>query len=577
MHITNFKYIRNYKRTLILVLILILISLVSGYNTKQTLSAGTPPYLVKVTGIRFVGGIGLGPTSSSPYTFSTYYRGYGFSGTEIELTAEMSLDGGTTYGSPMYGDVQFTVTYTDSTNTGTFTVTIPSGSYTATGAVPYDNSSGFLTGWIASPSTVQWTYNVTAAGGDYVSSLASSASNSVYWNRDNPPTTGNAVISLEGKSVTQTSLTLYWDPVDTSTVVAQDFYEYRIYYKANTDSSYKLWNGTNDSTLRGLTNNPGPPYPVSDASKHFDSNSWKYTSIPNLEILTAYSFYITAVDVFGNEVSYTNAWPPAGSLRNVTTLPYSLSVTISDGITSYSDFTNLTNNALRPLRETNTVVSIYTVASTQQPDACYVWFAPVSTEPLNMLTALLVPNTSGLGANLDSVAAVNTGTNKWTAYLPTVPSTGKNQIIKNGAAVRFIVELRNNGVSTFVDRDSDTDPNLAEWTYLVGTPSIIAQKPTYILNNVITDDNTRAYPCYYLTEDAYVTLSVIDEGGNTVSVLLDNAFRRSGENIKENGWKGNNKSGNILGNGIYYIHFYAKGYSSGSTILLDNQKVLIAR
>lgn len=575
MDIKNIKCVRNYRKVSIFILILILICITSNYNRTQKLLAGIPPYPVKITNIIFVNGIGRGPTSPAPDTLTAYYRGYGQPGTRIVLTADMNQAG--VWGYPMYGDVMFTVTYTSGTNTGTFTATMSSGSNTCTAAIPYDNTSGFSTAWITAGSTTAWTYSVTNAAGDYVSSLSPTGiSQIINWNYNNPPAPGTTPNSLESKSVTQTSFTLYWDPIDTSLAGHPDFYEYRVYYKKSTDSVYKLWNGSNDPELTGLVNNPFP-FPVSDPVHHFDSNGWKYTTINNLSVFTVYDFYITAVDVFGNEVTAANAWPPVlpAALRGVQTLPYSVILQISDGITTYTDFTNLAAPGLRPLRETNTAVTIYAITSGQRPDECNIWFAPVSG--VDMITNLLIPNTAGLGANLDSVAAVYTGPNQWTAYLPTIPSAGKNQIIATGTDVRFIIELKTNGVSTFIDRDSDTYPFPTEWTYQVGVASTTFPKPVCILNNVITNNNPRAYPCYYLTEDAIVSITVIDVKSNIVQVLLDNAYRRGGENIKENGWSGTNKYGNKLGTGMYYVRFYAKGYSSGSIILDYTQQVVINR
>jgi flagellar hook assembly protein FlgD len=85
-----------------------------------------------------------------------------------------------------------------------------------------------------------------------------------------------------------------------------------------------------------------------------------------------------------------------------------------------------------------------------------------------------------------------------------------------------------------------------------------------------------AYPSYFLTEDAYVTIQVYDIKGRPVATLLERAFRRGGQNIKENGWAGVNKSGNRLGVGLYYIHIEARAAGSGRTILNEFEKVVVA-
>lgn len=535
-----------------------------------------PTYPVRVTNIRFINGIGRGPTSIGADNIPTYYRGYGLPGTLIELTAEMNNG---SWGAPVYGDVLFTVSYTYGTNNGTFNVTIPSGSHTATAPIPFDHGSGFIDSWIAAGSTEEWTYTVTAASGDYAGAFPSSALEAINWDRNDPPyAPGTPAISVNQVVISTTSLTLYWTPYSTvPTGVDEDFYEYRIYYREENASIFKLWNSTHDSTLGGLSNNPGTT-PTDDAARHFDSNGWKYTTIPNLKLFTAYEYYITAVDIFGNEISESDAGPAIGS-RFVRTLPLKVLATISDGITSYSDFNDLTDPGLRTLRETNTRVDFYTVSAMTQPDECVVWFSTTNAPAVDaedIITPLLTVDTT-LYPNLDSVAAVRTGPNVWTAYLPTIPSPGSDPIIANGNQVRFIVELKSRGVSTFVDQDSGYDVNDGEWTYAIGTPVKVTPYPARILNNVITDSNPRAYPSYYLTEDAYVTINVYDIKGRPLAVLLDSAFRRGGVNIKEKGWNGSNKSGRKLGVGLYYIHMKAVSVSNGKTILDTFKKVVMSR
>ncbi len=543
--------------------------------------AQTPSYPVRVTNIRFINGIGRGPTSTGEDNISTYYRGYGLSGTLIELTAEMSLDGGTTWGAPIYGDVQFTVSYTDGTDTGTFNITMGSGSNTATTEIPYNTPSGFDETWITSGTTENWTYTATLAEGDYVEnsglagSITSGTSQAINWDYGDPPSSGSPAITVNQVVISATSLTLYWTPVDTLT--DRDFYEYRIYYREEDTSTYKQWNSANDSTLGGLSNNPSGT--TNNSALHFDSNGWKYTTIPNLKLFTGYEYYITAVDVFGNEISEADAGPVAAS-RLIRTLPLKVDATISDGITSYSDFSDLTDPSLRSLRESNIRVDIYTISAVTQPDECIIWFsttAAPAADTYDMLTLLLEPNTAELGTNLDSVSAIRTGPNIWTAYLPTIPSTGKDQIVTTGNSIRFIVELKNRGISTFVDHDSGDSPNNAEWTFSIGTPVIVTPWPVRILNNVITDSNPRAYPAYYLTENAYVTIRVYDIKGRPVTILLDQAFRRGGQNIKEEGWAGTNKSGRKLGIGLYYIHIKAKSVENGKVILDSFKKVVMRR
>jgi hypothetical protein len=556
-------------------------------------AAQTPVYPIEIQNITFSGGIGRGPTSAgSDYLQDYYYRGYGLPGTTITLTA--SMDTGSGFTSAMHGAVQFTVTYTGGT-TNSFTVTMPSGSHTATAEIPYN-----FTG-IAPNNTGKWTYTVTASAGDYAAAvptinLPSGCVSFIYWNDANKNAANHIDSAVPGTpqpTVTQTSTTLFWAPVDTTTTdgthYGSDFYEYRIYYRKQGTSIYKQWNGVNDTALRGLTANPFPA-PTSDAVNHFAipstlSVGWKYTTISSLQLFTAYEYYIVAADIFGNETPLTSAGSAAAPL-GVATLPLNLQASISDGITSYSDFSTLNTSGfppsppLRPLRAVNTRVDIYTITTQSQPDKCVIWFAPYSatiTAPL--VTGTLEPNdgpaaSGGLDADIDSVTAVRTGSNKWTAYLPTTPSAGKNQIIKEGTYVRFEVQLFSKGIATFVDRDS-SDTATTPWDYYVGTPAVKVSYPTRILNNVLTSANPTAYPAYYLTEDAYVTIKVFDIKGRPVVTILDSAFRRGGISIKENGWDGSNKANRKIGIGLYYMHFRAKSASNGKVILDDTKKVVM--
>ncbi len=402
--------------------------------------------------------------------------------------------------------------------------------------------------------------------------MLSSASQSIYWDRRDPPHDADFPPAAAANilvSTTTTSIRLEWNPLNPSTgsgYYDEDFYEYRIYYKASADttSPYRLWNGSNDPTLRGLVNNPVAPA-ADDPALHF-SGSRKYTTIPNLEILTSYDYYIAAVDVFGNETPLPSV--PFTAL----TQPYSVRVIISDGIDSFQDFTNLANPSLRPLRETNIKVDMIVVASKTPPDAVKVWFTYM-TPDTDIVISNAINDTAFPPDTLFSVDAKKTGPNMWTAYLST-----QTPIIRNGNSVRFIIESNIQGARTFSDYDpSDQSPNDDEWTFIIGTPVTLTPWPVRILNNVITNKNPKAYPSYYLSDDATVTITVYDIKGRPVAKIMDNAFRRGGQNIKEEGWTGNNKANRKLGIGLYYIHIKAKRVRDGKIILNEAKKVVIAK
>lgn len=539
-----------------------------------------PPYKILVQNITFSGGVGRGPTDS----LSSYYRGYGLPGTNITLTASMYTGASATpaetdYTSPMYGDTTFTVTY----GTFSFPVVMKSGQNTVTASIPYSSATGFTS--IASNTTTPFSYTVTGVFGDYAGTVSTAAALTapvinpvINWNNKGQTTHKDIAVD-PNMTTTETSLTIYWPPVDTGAAArGEDFYEYRIYYRLKGTSVYKQWNGSNDPALRSLANNPGLTLiTAGDTIKHFDSLKYKYTTLSNLQLFTAYEFYIAAADIFGQETilyhaaNTTQKGLPEDPFGKATQ-PLRLTATITDGITSYSNFTDLATPSLRTLRAANVRVDIYTITTQTQPDNCVIWFSPISSIPL--VDASLAPNVTSLGADIDSVAAVRIAANRWVAYLPTTPSAGKHPIIKDSTNVRFAVQLYSNGIYTIVDRDS-SKTGTTDWTFYVGTTTSFSPQPTKILNNVLTSSSPIAYPSYYLSEDGNVTIKVYDIKGRPVATILDSAFRRGGQNIKENGWDGTNKANRKVGIGLYYITITAKSALNGRVILDDAKKVVM--
>ncbi len=543
---------------------------------------------VIVTNIEFIGGIGRGPTHPAPDNISSYYREYGNAGTQIKLTVRMYLDSGS--GIAMQGNTTFTVEYTDGTNTGSFTCTINNGETQGTAVIEYDNTGGFLNTWLTSGTTELWTYRINGisgssygnqagdGNGDYGNSN-STVSATIRWDRDDPP--GNGQPAIQRISPTATSLTIYWNPIatvtsDSSGPYEEDFYEYRIYFKEASDTGpFKVWDGDDDPMLRTLANNPST---IPASSLGFDANGWKYTIIPDLKIYTRYKFYITAVDVFGNETVISD--PENTDSTIVRTQPYSIEITVSDGITKYTNdsFADLTP-AVRSLREANIKVEISIITSEELPETVKLWYTTgdISTSPDIVNTSTNTVNSGAFPANtLFSSEAQKTGPNKWVAFLQTTSG-----IIKAGNSIRFIVESSLNNVSSFTDSEIEASPNQNpnddEWTLYISRSPKLKPWPVRVLNNVITDKNPAAYPAYYLSEDADVTIRVYDIRGRAVATILDRAFRRGGQNIKEQGWRGINKARKKLGPGLYYIHFQAKSVRNGKVILNKFRKVVVAR
>lgn len=528
-----------------------------------------PEYDVRVTDIRFLYGTGVGPTHSGANNSSEYYRAYGQSGTLIELTAQMNISGWT----HMYGPVTFTVSFSNGSDTASFDVTIPSGQNRVKALVPYSDASGFPDLFIASGQTIPFVYTVTAVSGQHADSLVSSVSQTIYWDRNDPPQSGafppanETEISL---SLTTKSARIMWSPLATSTsggYYNADFYEYRIRFREFSEevqNPWRIWNSSNDPTLRGTAFNP-PAYPSDNPAYHF-SGGMKYTVIPRLSLFTRYDFYISAVDVFGNES------PAPAEYFEMMTQPYSVEASISDGRVKYDDFTNLNDPSLRPVTESNIKVDLNIVSTDVSPDEVRVWYT-AQGDALDIIGADNRVNEGEFPENsLYSVGAVATNQNSWTAYL-----SSDTNAITDGSTVRFVVETITGGASTFSDADiSDLDPNNNEWNFVVRNLHTFNPQPVRILNNVLTDSNPLAYPSYYLTEDAYVTITVHDVKGRRVSTILEKAFRRAGQNIKEKGWNGSNRAGRKLGVGLYYIKIKAKN-SKGKTILSEVKKVVVAK
>ena len=305
-------------------------------------------------------------------------------------------------------------------------------------------------------------------------------------------------------------------------------------------------------------------------------------TITGLLPLTNYDYYFTAVDVFGQEVAVVDA--PAGTVQ---TQAASIDVTITDGIVEYPDssfeLTNppALNPASRPMRKTAIRVTLYLVAAGSQPDSVRLIVAgtnepipPGAPDPDLMIARPAINPALVLGTDYFLYPCSKTGPNTWTGYIPE-----SNPFIASGNSVRFLIESILGGVSSFNDSNSEAPGpvNDVEWTFATSTSTKFKPWPTRILNNVITSKNPVAYPAYYLSEDAFVTITVYDIKGRPLVSLLDNAFRLGGQNIKEGGWRGINRSNRKLGVGLYYVNITAKSASSGKVILNSFQKVVIAR
>jgi hypothetical protein len=496
------------------------------------------------------------------------YRAYGVAGTNITVTAQMT--DATLSGSAMNGDTTLTITAAcaSPSKSGTFTVTIPSGQTSVTAAIPY-NSSLLPAFSVVSGTAEYWTYTVTGAVSSSGYNLAQTAvtqpaASGIYWDNGDAPgsVTEIPAVTVQPRA---TYIIFSWTPLPYTTAPDEDFYEYRIHFRES-GGSWKVWTGDNDATLR---------WPVSSLSSGL-VGGLQTTTIPNLKIFTSYEYYITAADIFGNEM---NAGAAPTTPVSVKTLPYSIDVALTDGVTRYeeSSFADLTPT-VRPLKETAIKVELSITGADELPETVRIWYCIDAATP----NIVLVGSTSTInsGAFTDaanpllSEVASKTGPNKWVAYLPAT-----NVVIKAGNNVRFIVETVRNNVSAFSDNVVETvpDPNAAEWTFCITGTAKFTPYPTRILNNVISSGHPTAYPSYYLSDDAYVTITVYDIKGRPVVTLIDGAFRHGGVNIKENGWQGKNKAGNKCGIGLYHVHFKATRASDGRVILNEFKKLVISK
>ncbi len=517
-----------------------------------------------------------------------HWRSVLVTGTRFTITAQMQDSG-----AGMDGNTTFRINYSGAADGATqFSVTIPNGQTTASVIIPASSTPA-----VAAGTTTGYQYYVVSIEGnsygsqgdvaypqvrddeidDHVSGNYTSASlyasQYVHWENGDPPDITTANINT-GTSpyASATSVLFEWDgsTLNTGTGSADgDFYEYRIYVReSGVSGSFYQWDGDNDAALRSLT-------PATT------------TTVTGLKIFTEYEYYLVAADVFGNEsavVNESNQAVPPNAYSTFTTTPYSLEVTISDGITRYinDQFINGSvpptspgDYATRELRATNLRVDISVVTADTQPDSVTVWYTNEIATDINIVAGTS-ENSGGFTAPdyLESAEAKKTAPNTWTTYLPTT-----SPVIRQGNAVRFVVETEKDGVRVFNDIDSsnDLDPNDSEWAVILNTPTVFTPWPTRILNNVIDDKNRVAYPAYYLTDDAKVSIVVYDIKGRPVCTILDDAVRKGGQNIKEKGWKGVNKADKKLGVGLYYIHIRAKRTTDNKVLINSFQKVVIAR
>ena len=258
---------------------------------------------IRIDSIAFINGGGF---TSAP----TYYRSVNMPGTQVHITA--SRESGAVGVLSMIGNAVFKVR--NITNpTQEFTLTITSGDNGTTsgiGNVPFPSTLP------VNGSTESREYQVVSVTGSAFNdeqdidinagSITQTPANPVIlWDRNDPPgnnglpgageTPFTTAASFTVNPVNATSFTLNWQPV---TALADppydvDFYTYRIYYRETlVGGSWTII----DRSINGYRQ--GDTYDLSNPAR---------TTVPitGLTPFTQYDYFMTAVDVFGQEVEYT--------------------------------------------------------------------------------------------------------------------------------------------------------------------------------------------------------------------------------------------------------------------------------
>jgi len=508
------------------------------YDETVTLPSSINCDRIQVTDIEIINGGGRSIAGSPS---REYYRANTVAGVQIKVTAQMQNAGTSVIGNT-------TVRVWDGTNN--YDVIIANGQPDGTlNLTPYPT--------VISTNTTLFSYQATnISGGSFengqntYSRILQPGNNGgtdtkVYWDNIDPPglnsspfTTGFTQIA---STQTASSISLNWTALTTAGPEFDgDFDSYRIYYKKNSSAN---WLMIDRHTL---------PFLTYGTLGTIGTNSF---TIESLAPLTDYDFRLSAVDIFGNEILLANR-----PNFTVATLPSSLTITLSDGITQYNDSSFNSNPdpvTTHPVRNSAIRIDTYIVTGGNTPNEVNLILANNNSD---------VGGQYGSGTNDDiislpssdkySINCVKTAPNKWTGYIP-----NDHPLMVNGTTIRFIVETKFGAGTTYVDHDAEDevapgDRTDMEWRFYVNSSQPTFKPwPVRIFNNVITKQNPKAYPAYYLSDNAYV----------------------GGQNIKDQGWNGTNKSNKPLGIGLYYIHISAKRSSDGKVILSKIKKVVIRK
>jgi len=508
---------------------------------------------VTVTNITFFGGGGVDIDPAG------YCRSTVVPGTQVRIDAALTAGGGAMMGNTTIelrdttdGNIT-TVVIADTQTTGTalLNITAP-GNYTATlGA----NNTQLRSYEIY--NVYGGAYGSPAGFGQYSSNPAwipQPVTHQIAWDNIDPPGANSAPFTpFLSSSTTAGSFTINWTPIAAG-FPDGDFSSYKLYFKKSTDTVWTV-----------IDKNTGGAY------ANLALIGQGTVTVNGLAPLTNYDYTLSATDLFGNEVLAANRIGPT----MLTTAPATITITIKDGITTYNDadFNGDPDPvATHKLRKTNIRVDIEIITSGNMPTQVDIMIADNASDVVGQY---------GSGANDDLLTATNytfnaprSGPNTWTGYIPS-----ENPLMTLGRTIRMIFKITLESGVTYVDHDSELTGDYTdhEWRFYISNEPKFTPYPTKVLNNVITDKNPVAYPSYYLTDDAYVTMTIYDIKGREVAVLIKDVLKSAGNNIKKDGWRGRNKSNKKVGVGLYYIHIKANRVSDGKVILDSYQKVVMAK
>lgn len=521
---------------------------------------------VRITLIEIINGGGVpGPP---------IYRSLNIPGTQVRITAQMEWGGGS-----MVGNTSITVrNVTDGVNFPV--VVIASGATQGVGNVTYP--------LVVAGNTDLKQFDIEAiSGGAYGGDtfpngqsnpgrMAAIAPVDIYWDNQDPPGlpgAGVAFIPDVTHTTTAYSLTLTWTPL--TNPFDGDLDTYRVYYRTSQVGAippgpWLMLDRTSGGLYTALGNYLTPTITIND-----------------LNPLTGYDYYLSAVDVFGNVVAVGKEAPQSSlTPQTATTQPKSIECTITDGQLSYQDthFVATKAGSSRLLRKTAIKVTFFIVTVGGQPDYAnillvngdYNVYSTIGVDEFILDGTNDIRPAYILNTHYYRIACNKTAPNTWVAYIPET-----NPFMQNDNTLSFMLELIRSGGTTYSDATKSEvapgDPNNEKWAFKIGVPTVFTPWPTRILNNVITRSNPVAYPSFYLSEDAFVTIRIYDIKGRPVVTLIDNLYQKGGQNIVAGGWNAVNRYNRSVGAGLYHVHIQARGVVSGKIILNSFKKVVVAK